>query len=191
MLVECGFVRATTSDGQEYTFRPSLGRIAALGSPAEIVELYAELHHQHKAEHAARYILASLCDQDDPTPLIGWHDADSMTIVRGAMPAGEQVVIARHLMQHGIVGAATPAAEGSGSYSAEFRAAEYIAAACVHLGMSSDDAAALSMTELQLRFETKFPKKPEERPTATRDEYHRFMAEVRGRRMKAEAARGA
>lgn len=159
MLVECGFVRATTGDGQEFTFCPSLGRIAALGTPAEIVELYVALHGPNAAQEAA-YVLAGLCDQEDPTPLVGWRDEQGWH--DGLMPSDERVLIARHLMQHGICGRAKPdAAEprDRGEYRAEFNAADYVALARVHLGMSAADAEALSMTELQQLLDVKFPRK--------------------------------
>lgn len=180
MLVECGFTRATAPDGQEFTFTPSLGRIAALGSPAEIVRLYAELHGP-RAGKAAAYVLATLCDQDDCLSLIGWLDADGWH--PGAMPEAEQIVIARHLMQHGIVGKAKPGKAGSGQYAQEFHASEYVAAARVHLGMSTADAEAMSMTEFQTAFEMKFPDaKAKELPS--RDEYREFMkaAEMKRKR---------
>lgn len=153
MLVECGFVRAFDSAGGEWTFRPSFGRIASLGTPHEIVALYAGLHGPRAAADAT-YVLAGLCDQDDPTPLIGWTDEAGQHA--GAMPAIEQIVIARHLMQHGIAGRARPG-KGDGEYSDRFDAGEYIAAARVHLGLSSADAQALSMTEFQTMLEMKFP----------------------------------
>jgi len=171
VLVECGFVRATAADGTEWTFTPSLGRIAALGSPHEIVELYAALHGANAAQ-AATYVLACLCDQDDPTPLIGWQDESGHHA--GAMPASEQIIMARHLMQHGIVGTAKPGHAGDGQYSTEFKAAEYIAAACVHLGLSRADAEAMSMTEFQTMFAMKFPDK-QARQIPTREEYEAAM----------------
>lgn len=70
MLVESGLVRATAGDGSEFTFRPSFGRIASLGSPGEIVALFAALHGPH-AETEAAYVLACLCDQEDVSALIG------------------------------------------------------------------------------------------------------------------------
>ena len=102
MLIECGFVRAVAPDGTEYTFTPSLARIASLGDPRSIVKLYADLHGP-RAEIEAGYVLACLCDQDDPTPLIGWIDSDGLRNP-GTMPASEQVILARHLMHHGIIG---------------------------------------------------------------------------------------
>lgn len=173
MLVECGFVRAVTSAGDEFTFTPALGRIASLGSPHEIVALFAALHGP-KAEKEAAYVLACLCDQDDPTPLTGWRDEDGEH--QGAMPAAEQVVIARHLMIHGIVGKAKPGKGGDGKFSEEFHAAEYISAARVHLGLSSADAEALSMAEFQMMFEMKFPQAGEKRrDVPTREEYEAAM----------------
>jgi hypothetical protein len=178
VLVECGFVRATADDGSEWTFAPSLARIAALGNPREIVELYAQLHDPQRAEQAARYILASLCEQDDPTPLVGWLCADDGTEHAGLMPTAEQIIIARHLMQHGIAGNDRPGA-GAGRYVSEFKAAEYIAVARVHLGLSTADAEALSMTELQGLLDAKFPDKDKASDVPTREEYEAGMIAMR------------
>lgn len=180
MLVECGFAKATTSEGVEYSFTPSLGRIAALGTPQEIVKLYAGLHGASAAKDAA-YVLASLCDQEDPTPLVGWIDEEGAH--PGLMPESEQIIIARHLMQHGIAGKAKPSNKGDGKYSDKFEAAEYIAAARVHLGLSSADAEALSMTEFQMMFEMKFPSKADgKRDVPTKEEYEASLKAIEGRR---------
>ena len=181
MLVECGYVKAQAPDGTEYTFAPSLGRVAALGSPAEIVEIYAGLHGPQAASLSA-YVLAVMCEQEDPTPLIGWRDEDGWS--DGAMPVSERIIIARHLMQHGIVGKAKPDSSKpteQGKYSDTFNAAEYIAAARVHFGLSSDDAAASSMTEFQQMLKMKFPDadKPA-RDVPTREEYDAAMEHYRG-----------
>lgn len=171
MLIECGFVRAVAPDGSEYTFTPSLERIASLGDPRSIVKLYADLHGP-RAEIEAGYVLACLCDQDDPTPLIGWIDSDGLRNY-GTMPAAEQVILARHLMHHGIIGKAKPG-KGGGQYSDRFDAAEYIAAARVHLGLSSADAEGLSMTEFQTMLAMKYPES-QEKQIPSRDEYRKAM----------------
>ena len=171
MLIECGFVRAVAPDGTEYTFTPSLARIASLGDPHSIVKLYADLHGP-RAEIEAGYVLACLCDQDDPTQLIGWIDSDGLRNP-GTMPSAEQVILARHLMHHGIVGKAKPS-KGGGQYSDRFDAAEYIAAARVHLGLSSSDAEGLSMTEFQTMLAMKYPES-QEKQIPSRDEYRKAM----------------
>ncbi|WPB58644.1 DUF6246 family protein [Xylophilus sp. GOD-11R] len=184
MLVESGYVRACTPDGSEFTFAPSFGRISGLGDPQAIVALYAGLFGP-RAEDDARYVLACLCEQDDPTPLIGWAEAggNELTLHAGAMPAVEQVLIARHLMQHGIAGKARPGqAEGNGKYSDRFDAAEYVSAARVHLGLSSADAEALSMTEFQTMLEMKFPEQNKKRNVPSREEYAARMAEMKEKR---------
>ncbi len=180
MLVECGFVRAAAPDGREFTFTPSLGRISTLGAPHEIVTLYASLHGPNATKEAA-YVLACLCDQEDPTPLVGWHDESGWH--EGMMPPGEQVILARHLMQHGIVGKARPD-KGGGQYCDRFDASEYISAARVHLGLSSQDAENLSMTEFQLMFEMKFPQSggEKQRDVPTREEYEATMAALKERK---------
>lgn len=183
MLVECGLTRAQLPDGSEWVFRPSLGRIAALGSPREIVELYAALHGPRAAE-AATWVLAVLCDSEDVTPLTGWVEdvgppgAAHLERMPGAMPDAEMVLIARHLMRHGICGKARPG-QGGGGYAQEFHAAEHIAAAVAHLGMTPDAAAALSMTEMQAVFEAKFPEQHRKRDVPTADEYRQFMTRMK------------
>ncbi|MEJ2800636.1 DUF6246 family protein [Comamonadaceae bacterium PP-2] len=175
MLVECGFTRITTGDGQEFTFQPSLARIARLGSPAGIVQSYANLHGARCVQEA-RFVLAGLCDQDEVSLLVG--ELSEAGWQPGLMGDAEMVIIARHLMQHGIVGKAQPG-KGDGSYSAEFKAHEYIAAARVHLGLSTQDAEALSMTEFQTLFEMKFPSKDKRRDLPSQESYKDFMAKIR------------
>lgn len=186
MLVECGFVRATLGDGAEYTFTPSLGRIASLGAPRELVAMFAALHGPD-AEKVAPYVLAGLCDQDDLTELIGEAapTPKGVEFKGGAMPPAEQLVIARHLMMHGMVGRPKPAEVAEASYCDAFNAAEYIAAARAHLGMSAADAEALSMTELQLMLEMKFPdatRQAASRDIPTAEEYEATMKAFEERR---------
>lgn len=205
MLVECGLVRVTAGRA-ECTFRPSLGRIAALASPPGLVDLYARLHGPGAAA-AAVEVLAGLCDPDNVAALpdlIGGEKIDPddpaslAAVIVGAIPADELVILARHLLQHGMVGRARPGGAeraAQGRYSDTFNAGEYIAAARVHIGLSGEEAEALSMTELQQLLEMKFP--PEQKtggqdvPTA--EEYEagmRAFEELRARRAAGRADHG-
>jgi hypothetical protein len=78
-------------------------------------------------------------------------------------------------MQHGIVGTARPGSGGEGRYSPTFDASEYVTAARVHLGLSSEDAEALSMTEFQQLFEAKFPRKGGAKDLPSAEEYEASM----------------
>lgn len=177
MLIEHGYVRVQTTGGQEFTFLPSLARIAALGSPREIVQLFADLHG-HRAAETARYVLTGLCEQEDPLPLVGWLDEGG--VHPGLMPKGEQLIVARHLMVHGIMGSARPG-KGDGEFCDTFNADEYISLARVHLGLSAAEAEALSMTEFQALWAVKFPDAAAQRDVPDEDEYEAVMARVRGK----------
>jgi hypothetical protein len=214
VLVESGFVRVQVSDGREWSFRPALARIAALGTPTQIVDIFAGLHGDGAASLAA-YVLATLCDQEDATDLIGgveitrpaqpvaapkrwWRpwarqreaqpDIGAFVDLRvdGLMPAAEQIVIAQHLMRHGIIGGATPAGKGrkQGQFSDRFDAAEFVGLARAHLGLSSEDAGALSMTELQQMLAMKFPDAVGEKAAdvPSREEYETQMKAIMGAR---------
>lgn len=183
LLPEVGHTKAVTQAGREFTFRPALSRVADLGSPEEIVQVFVQLHAEKTAAQAARYVLATFCEQDDPSDLIGWTDEAGEHA--GEMPASEQIIIARHLMKHAIIGKAKPDGRGtdSGKYSPRFDVAEHIAGAVVHLGLSPDAAANLTMTELQLMIEAKFPEsRPKDLPT--REEYRAQIAAIIERRKK-------
>lgn len=185
MLVECGFVRAAAATGAVVSFTPSLGRIAQLGTPHEIVALFAALHGPDAAQDAA-YVLAGLCDQEDGSALIGWHD-EAGAWHDGEMTPAERVIIARHLMQHGICGVAKPSGgDGAGRFSDRFDAAEYVAAARVHFGLSSADAESLSMTEFQTMLAMKYPdsaagKGARRRDVPSRQQYEAAMARLEKR----------
>jgi len=176
MLTEHGLSRVVMPDGREFTFRPTFRRIAELGRPREVVQIFRGLFGQ-QALLNARYVLAVMCDQDDVSPLIGWLDLEQGW-QPGSMPAQEQICMAAHLMRHGMVG--MPRGESRGAKAAEeFQAAEYVAAARVHLGMSAEEAEALSMTEFQALFEMKFPDAKKKRDVPTREEYRAAMAAIR------------
>lgn len=98
-----GQVHYTAPTGEDWTFTPSFARIEALGAPQQVVDLLASLFGAN-AEGDARYLLACLCDQEDPSPVLGWLDEERVDHT-GFMPADLQILIARHLMQISLVGA--------------------------------------------------------------------------------------
>lgn len=164
-------------DGQEFTFRPTFRRVAELGKPHQIVEIFRGLFGR-RAAFNARFVLAVMCDQDDVTPLIGWMNLESGW-QPGPMPVAEQICMAAHLLRHGMVGAAKGDSREA-KPATEFHVAEYVAAARAHLGMSAEDAEALSMTEFQTLFEMKFPdSKKKKRDVPTREEYRTAMAAMK------------
>jgi hypothetical protein len=188
LMPEVGHVRVMTPAGQEFDFIPSLGAINSLGSGAEIIQTAADLFDRRPLVHltAARCVLrACLVGQADLDALVGCVDgvdADQKPVdVPGSMPAVELLAVARHLVQHGMVGKARPGGGSRGEFASEFSVAEHVASAQAHLGVTKEQVLAMTMTELQLLIEAKFPE-ARGRKVPTREEYDRQMAAYLARR---------
>jgi hypothetical protein len=179
LLPELGHVQAVTEAGAEFVFVPALSSMAAIGSPKEIVQTFAELHSAdaRRAMLSARVVIHSCCVEgaDSLCDLVGWLDPSGDH--PGAMPAYEVIGLAIHLMKHGIIGKASPG-EGDGQYCDSFDAVEYISMAVVHLGMSRAEASQLTMTELHYMLEAKFPKNKSKDFNPSAEEYEAAMREA-------------
>lgn len=151
MLAEDGHV-AAVKDGREYRFAPIFARTAAIGSPTDIVDTLVALYEgPHRWQLvAARVVLHAYCD-DDPSALCG-HGLES-----GAMPDKELLLIARHLLQHALIGTEDVRHSESTPTTRGFDVAEYVAAAQVHLGLSATDAMQLTMTQFRRMMRLKYP----------------------------------
>jgi hypothetical protein len=177
-LTEIGHARVTTGEGASFEFVPSLRNMAALGDPREIVRLFADVHSIKMAESvpAAIHVLWTCCDADC-SALTG--DA----IECGPMPRTELLIMAQHLIKHGIVGTAKPTRKGSGGYSETFDASEFIDAAVIHFGMTHEEASGLTMTQFSRMLDMKFPaQKAAELPSA--EQYNKRMAEFKAKQKK-------
>lgn len=200
--------------GKDYLLRPSLMAMTRIGTPVEIVQAYATMHGSDAAtviqlciENLGRFpdwlspsmnriaerllsvsmlILQACCD-DDLTPMIGeWKGWSRHVVYRpGRMPKNDIIVLAQHLLQHGVTGKASVRRlqrHESGERTTEFKAFDYISAARSHFGMGRDEAAALTMTEFQLMLAAKYP----DQKGFTRDEYDAvaddFLAKQAARR---------
>lgn len=156
-----------------YFFRPSLAAIDSLGTPTEIVQMFAALNSGPKinpiwpvASYRAyerellslAYDVLVACCQEDVTPLLGHMGSKWGSFVPGAMPSENMIPIARSLLKHGVVGAlpVIGKSNGSGDYMTEFNAREFVSLAVAHLGMTTDAAWNLTMTEFSGAMKAKF-----------------------------------
>jgi hypothetical protein len=163
---------AVSTATHDYLFRPSLAAMASLGSPTEIVDLFALLHSAPKinpyyaAESFRKWersvlsasidVLAACC-ADDITPLVGHIGSRYGSWVPGAMPVEHMPHLARALMKHGITGDVKPRGKPKAEdYSATFDAKDFVATAIAHLGMAEDDAWNLTMTTFAAAMRSKF-----------------------------------
>lgn len=191
-LTEIGEMRISLSD-RCFFFKPSFRAMNEIGTPKEIVEVYARLNGidyvaplQHVeylpfgaqmqvmktiskpvyGRHvlSAAYIVMQSCCEDDISVLIGgWKPTPrGVRYVPGIMPVSDIIIIARNLMQHGIIGKSPlkvpERLEEQGKKTTnEFHASQYIISARTHFDMTRDEAENLSMTEFQMMIKNKYP----------------------------------
>ena len=113
---------------------------------------------------SAAYIVMQSCCEDDISVLIGgWKPTPrGVRYVPGIMPVSDIIIIARNLMQHGIIGKSPlkvpERLEEQGKKTTnEFHASQYIISARTHFDMTRDEAESLSMTEFQMMIKNKYP----------------------------------
>lgn len=191
-LTEIGEMRISLSD-RSFFFKPSFRAMNEIGTPKEIVEVYAKLNGidyvaplQHVeclpfgaqmqvmktiskpvyGRHvlSAAYIVMQSCCEDDISVLIGgWKPTPrGVRYVPGIMPVSDIIIIARNLMQHGIIGKSPLKVperleENGKKTTNEFHASQYIISARTHFDMTRDEAENLSMTEFQMMIKNKYP----------------------------------
>ncbi|MEY5979622.1 DUF6246 family protein [Salmonella enterica subsp. enterica serovar Corvallis] len=191
-LTEIGEMRISLSD-RSFFFKPSFRAMNEIGTPKEIVEVYARLNGidyvaplQHVeylpfgaqmqvmktiskpvyGRHvlSAAYIVMQSCCEDDISVLIGgWKPTPrGVRYVPGIMPVSDIIIIARNLMQHGIIGKSPlkvpERLEEQGKKTTnEFHASQYIISARTHFDMTRDEAENMSMTEFQMMIKNKYP----------------------------------
>lgn len=177
MHIDIGHVRVETGAGQEFILVPSLAAMSRIGSPIEVVRTFHDLHHPilRDARRAAIRVIWACCDDETISTVTG----DAFTV--GTWPDSEMLIIAQHLMRHGIIGTAKPKASSKrdqGQYADRFDPSEYIDAAMIHLGLVRADAEILTMTQLQRMIDSKHPKKPG--VEIGREEYRAAMAKLKG-----------
>lgn len=212
-------VSDSSEGGKDYLMRPSFEAMTRIGTPEEIVSVYASIHgsdvarvielcagtlgrfpdwlspHMHriadKLLSQSMQILQACCDED-MTPMIGeWKGWSKYVVYRpGRMPKNDIIVMAQHLMQHGIVGKAKVRQlqrHENTDTTREFRAIDYISAARTHFGMSRDEAAQLTMTEFQILLSQKYP----DQKGFTREEYDKVADDFLAKQARRRASENA
>jgi len=159
--------------------------------PMFIAKTLTTKHYQRSILSAAQVVMQACCDEDLSLMIGGWKPGKrGMVYVMGAMPVGDIVKLATHLMEHGIIGKSPlkqpQRSADSGKTTQEFHAVEYISSARAHFGMSREDAEDLTMTEMQMMIKSKYP----EPKGYTRQEYDSLYEQrnkLRAERLKKEA----
>lgn len=170
----------------DVTFRPSLLNISRIGSPAEIIEAFAELHERPHARWQARrqfrtalHVLFCCASRIDEALLdiLGCY-SERLYYQPGAMPLDDIVTLAQHLIRHGVAGVSPKGDEPliKGEPMREFDAAKFAAMAIAHLGMSEADAWSQTMTGLLAALHSKFPPDKSDAASITEKQYTDSMS---------------
>lgn len=152
-----------------YKLRPSLYAISQLGTPQEIVALFAAVMSDRPPIGDVLGVIHACSDQDlshvfgcfVPARAKG---AKGFRFKPGAARTQDAVHIARSLLRHGVVGALPPLErkdDTPGDYTTGFDARANAAVAMAHLGATSTEAWQMTMTELVGAMRAKFPPMPE------------------------------
>ena len=113
--------------------------------------------------------------------------------VTGRMPVNDIIIIARNLMEHGIIGKSPlkvpQRSENQKRTTSELRMSDYIISARTHFGITREEAEDLTMTEYQQMIKSKYPE-PE---GMTREQYDASYerAKLNKQKLKEKAARKA
>ncbi len=168
-----------------YVLRPSLYAMSRIGSPAEIVAVYAAVMADTPAVIDALGVVYACCD-NDLTDIFGHvepaADGGGLTYVPGRAPVEHVVYIARCLLKHGVTGALPELPrrpDDEPEYVKEFDARAHVALAMAHLGMSEREAWNITMTALVGALRAKFPRPESNAPGArapTKEEHEATMA---------------
>lgn len=200
-LTEIGELRISLTD-KSFFLKPSFRAMNEIGTPKEIVEMYATLNGadylavmQHVGNlpfgaqiqimktvskpvygrHvlSAAFIIMQACCDEDISVLVGSYKptARGVKYVPGVMPVNDIIIIARNLLDHGIIGKSPlkvpQRSESQAKTTSEFNVSQYIISARTHFGMTREEAEDLSMTEFQQMIKNKYP----EPKGLTREQY--------------------
>ena len=218
-LTEIGELRISLAD-KSFFLKPSFRAMNEIGTPKEIVEMYATLNgadYLQTMQHieglppgaqiqvmkavskpvygrhvlSAAYIVMQACCEEDVSILIGgWKPtARGVRYVPGVMPVNDIIIIARNLLDHGIIGKSPlkvpQRSESQKQTTNEFNASQYIISARTHFGMTREEAEDLSMTEFQQMIKNKYP----EPKGLTREQYDTVVDASKDDRAKIAARR--
>ena len=207
VITSIGEIGISVGD-REIVLRPSLRAMASLGSPSELVQLFADvmapaplqlgkpwLDRNLAAVHWRRvtwasYSVISACASEDISDLLGTMGERYGTFKPGRIPLDHFAPLASSLMKHGVIGIVPKDREEANEssdddYTPEFNAREFVALAMVHLGMSEAEAWNMTMTSFSLAMRAKFGKPDKKKPSAKKhDEAMAFLERVNARRAR-------
>lgn len=147
-----------TYDGRTINFIPSFKNIEKIGTPKQIVDTYNLLSTSKLTKHVfavAMHVLDCCIEGEDKdlSPIFGGlsvnYHGDRLMWIKGAEPHQNAIIMARHMMLHGVSGKHKFVDKASDDKPAtEFNPSEFIAIARRILEIGLEEAKNMTMTEL-------------------------------------------
>lgn len=189
ILADIGEVGVHKEGGETVTFRPSFYAVSKLGSPSEIVQLFYRVMSAETEAQALEDCVTVLwcCTDLDVSHLTGFWGVEGgrLAWVPGMMNPSEIIILARHLLKHGITGDLSKRRRKKTEkpeYMQEYDAASFAALAMAHLGLSETDAWDMTMTGFVSAMSAKYPPSEKEAELEKMlDTYDETMARARQR----------
>ena len=148
----------------DYLFIPSFFNMTKIGNPEEIVEIFSTIFgeiNNSNFKQVMQYAdeILEACCETDCSVITGYiKGEDKLINVESVIPVEDKLVLAQHLLKHGLIGEIPPKKTNDDTdYSNEFHAKKFVYLAVAHLGMRESDAWNMSMTAFQEAMEAKFP----------------------------------
>lgn len=169
-------------DNEEFFFIPSFLNMTKIGTPTEIVEIFSIVFgvtdniSEQLAIDTVNKVLTACCESDCSV-ITGYlnGDNDKITQIEGLLPIEDRIILAQHLLKHGLIGEIEKKKKNEGTdYSHEFHAKKFVYMAVAHLNMSEDKAWNMSMTAFQEAMNAKFP--TNDKDIVSQDDYDSAMA---------------
>lgn len=162
--------------GEEYRLAPTFSNIAKIGTPTEIIEDFKSFISTVNIGHKFNIslcVLNACCDKELPIKLTGeMKFSDRQQKFLYSMPShglpmiNDIITLAEHCFLHGVCGKSDTKENGDPINS--FNAYGFMELARAHLGLSSADAANMTMTEFVRVMDAKVP--PENNGDITKEE---------------------
>lgn len=183
--------------GAVYKLRPSFYAVSKLGTPSEIVQIFANIHSEHftkrgKTEQFAQALGVLAACSEDGLDIFGSYAPAAPGKLGSAWRPGRYtpgkgnprhvLTLARSLLAHGVVGDVPELprrADAEPEYHSEFNARDHVATAMAHLGLTEHEAWNMTMTGLVLALRSKYPTSDKDAPgrkAPTKAEYEATMA---------------
>jgi hypothetical protein len=158
--------------GRDFVFRPLFYRVAQLGTPKEILDIFNQAQTVGDDGFIAAWrVMAEFCDDENIDNLIGYfyycEKLNRLRYVRGKMPIEDIHIIGASLITDALIGRPTNSDKVKASKEApstEFNPAEFVAIGNAHF--SGIDWWGKTMIELQQAIKAHNPEKEEKLPTA-------------------------